>query len=217
MRVWPHHVHTAAVAVVEAPSVMGVQRLLTTHLGASLAARVVVLNAVASGQEGPRWVSPQAMLAAAERVRGEPHRCVVIAHDAAGVNAARCAGMRVVCVPSQVRRRTVVSSLCMCGCVCCLRWGEDEGCPLDGPAVCGMWGEAQYVATSTVEALADAVCTTVGGSEFTVDDLTTPGTFWLNPPLPRDVHGNKYVQGVAPMTEDYTEEMELRRILLDLE
>ena len=102
----PHHVHTAAVAVVEARSVTGVQRLLTTHLGAALAARVVVMSAVASSAEEedrPRGVSPQAMLAAAERVGGEPHRCVVVAHDATGVDAARRAGMRVVCVPSQVR------------------------------------------------------------------------------------------------------------------
>jgi beta-phosphoglucomutase-like phosphatase (HAD superfamily) len=128
-------VYTAAVVVVEAPSVTGVQRLLTTHLGASLAARVLVLSAVASADEGARWVSPQAMLAAAERVSAEPHRCVVIAHDAAGVDSARCAGMRVVCVPSQVRPCAVVSVrvqlrvgsaravrlkhvLCVCVCVC---------------------------------------------------------------------------------------------------
>jgi hypothetical protein len=83
--------------------------------------------------------------------------------------------------------------------------------------MCAMWGDLQYVATSTVDALADAVCTTVGGAEFMVDDLTTPGTFWLNPPLPRDMHGNKYAQGAAAETEEDSEERELRRVLLDLE
>ena len=80
------------------------------------------------------------------------------------------------------------------------------------------------MAISTVEALADAVCSTVGGAEFTVDDLTTPGTFWLNPPLPRDVHGNKYMPGAAAAEaaaaeeeEEDAEAMELRRILSDLE
>ena len=27
---------------------------------------------------------------------------------------------------------------------------------------------------------------------FEVSDLTTPGSFWLNPPLPMDAHGNLY-------------------------
>jgi hypothetical protein len=40
--------------------------------------------------------------------------------------------------------------------------------------------------------LADAIVN--GWDEFTVDDIATPGSFWLNPPHPRDDHSN----GVDP-------------------
>ena len=45
---------------------------------------------------------------------------------------------------------------------------------------------------------ADAVFDCIGdkGSErFGFNDLTTPGEFWLNPPLPVDEHGNWYRSG----------------------
>ena len=48
---------------------------------------------------------------------------------------------------------------------------------------------------------ADAVFDCIGekGEErFSLDDLTTPGSFWLNPPLPRDAEGN-WVAGSAPV------------------
>ena len=138
----------------------------------------------------------------------------MIAHDFAGVDAARCAGMRCVCVPSEVCDSLISV------------W------PTPTPAKaltaeCGsLCGEGrQYVAMSTVDGLADAVCSIVGGAEFTVDDLTTPGTFWVNPPLPRDVDGNWYKEAAAEVvataaaavTEEDAEERELRRILSDLE
>jgi HAD superfamily hydrolase (TIGR01509 family) len=43
--------------------------------------------------------------------------------------------------------------------------------------------------------IADAVFDCIGdaGDErFSLEDLTTPGSFWLNPPLPMDAHGNLY-------------------------
>ncbi|KAK3249696.1 hypothetical protein CYMTET_40888 [Cymbomonas tetramitiformis] len=48
--------------------------------------------------------------------------------------------------------------------------------------------------------LADAVFETIGDEgyeQFFIDDLTTPGSFWINPPLPRDEHGNKYEEDVG--------------------
>ena len=48
---------------------------------------------------------------------------------------------------------------------------------------------------------ADAVFDCIGeaGEErFSLDDLTTPGSFWLNPPLPRDGDGN-WAAGAAPV------------------
>ena len=61
---------------------------------------------------------------------------------------------------------------------------------------------SEYTSDAELEGLADAVFFGIGGAEFTLDELTTPGAFWLNPPLPRDEHGNKYVDiesdGVAP-------------------
>jgi citrate lyase subunit beta/citryl-CoA lyase len=38
----------------------------------------------------------------------------------------------------------------------------------------------------------------VGEERFSLDDLTTPGSFWLNPPLPRDAEGN-WAAGSAPV------------------
>ena len=39
--------------------------------------------------------------------------------------------------------------------------------------------------------LADAVFDEIGDN-FAVHDLTTPGSFWLNPPLPMDEFGRRY-------------------------
>ncbi|KAI3425903.1 hypothetical protein D9Q98_007876 [Chlorella vulgaris] len=49
--------------------------------------------------------------------------------------------------------------------------------------------------------IADAVFDCIGeaGDErFSLSDLTTPGSFWLNPPLPMDEEGNWYNPPVAP-------------------
>jgi hypothetical protein len=79
--------------------------------------------------------------------------------------------------------------------------------------------------------LADAI---IDSYDFYLDDIATPGSFWLNPPHPRDDEGNKvYVEDLIEHLErddsskgsgseesaaagDDTEDDELRRILADM-
>lgn len=48
----------------------------------------------------------------------------------------------------------------------------------------------------TDNALADAVVDDGGWASIVMDDIATPGSFWLNPPHPRDDEGN----AVDPLT-----------------
>eukprot|EP00892_Ulva_mutabilis_P000556 jgi/Ulvmu1/10500/UM064_0038.1 len=50
--------------------------------------------------------------------------------------------------------------------------------------------------------IADAVFDCIGDN-FRIDDLTTPGTFWLNPPLPMDVNGNWVDPPKSPYGESW--------------
>lgn len=97
---------------------------------------------------------------------------------------------------------------------------------------------SQYTHEKDLEDLADVVCAEIGGSAFTIDDLTTPGTFWLNPPVPRDEFGNKYFiddeqprsmtenaaadamhtsAEVPELSAEEIEEERLRNILIDMD
>ena len=57
-------------------------------------------------------------------------------------------------------------------------------------------------------------------TECCLDDLSTPGAFWLNPSLNRDASGNK-VDPVTGLTygpvEDEDEDEVLRRVLDDVD
>jgi hypothetical protein len=81
-------------------------------------------------------------------------------------------------------------------------------------------------------ALADAVVT--GWDEICVDDISTPGSFWLNPPHPKDDDGNRvdvndiidtYERGrdagtaarAAAQDDSGTSQSEIDRILADLD
>ena len=169
--------------------------IVRVGLGPQVAAEMRVFAGDVVPRKKP---DPAIYLLAAKELGVEPARCVVIEDSHIGLRAAKAAGMRCVVTTSgcdagrgRERRgcelavswwlRADTSLLAqlhrrrgLCGCGRRVRLHRRQGCARRGAARGLM-----------LRAGADAPRLRAGSERFSLHDLTTPGSFWLNPPTPK--------------------------------